>query len=82
MIDTPQITRTTAQLAALIQLTIPRAEIRSAMGPGLTEVMAAIKAQGIGPAGPWFTHHLKMNPATFDFEICAPVTAPVAPLKR
>lgn len=52
------------------------------MGPGITEVMAAVKAQGIGPAGPWFTHHLKMNPATFDFEICVPVTAPVTPAGR
>ena len=31
------------------------------MGPGITEVMAAVAAQGIGPAGPWFTHHLKMG---------------------
>jgi effector-binding domain-containing protein len=82
LIDTPQITTTTAQLAAVIRLTIPRNEIWSAMGPGLTEVMAAVKAQGIGPAGPWFTHHLTMNPATFDFEICVPVTAPVAPVGR
>ena len=82
MIDTPQITRTTAQLAAVIHVTIPRSEIRSAMGPGLAEVMAAVKAQGIGPAGPWFTHHLNMDPATFDFEICVPVTAPVAPVGR
>ena len=82
MIDTPQLTQTPAQLAAVIRLTIPRSEIRSAMGPGITEVMAAVKAQGIGPAGPWFTHHLKMDPATFDFEICVPVTAPVIPVGR
>ena len=50
--------------------------------PGLTEVMAAVKAQGIGPPGPWFTHHLKMNSAIFDFEICVPVNAPVAPVGR
>jgi uncharacterized protein YndB with AHSA1/START domain/effector-binding domain-containing protein len=81
-IDAPQITQTTAQLAAVIHLTIPRSEIRSAMGPALAEAIAAVKAQGIGPAGPWFTHHLKMNPATFDFEICVPVTAPVAPVGR
>jgi hypothetical protein len=31
--------------------------------------MAAVAAQGIAPAGPWFTHHLRMDPATFDFEI-------------
>ncbi len=82
MIGTPQITKTAEQFAAVIHLTIPRSEIRSVMGPGLAEVMAAVKAQGIGPAGPWFTHHLKMNPATFDFEICVPVNAPVTPVGR
>ena len=30
--------------------------MRSVMGPGLSEIMAAVKAQGIGPAGAWFTH--------------------------
>ncbi len=82
LIDTPTITETTRQMAALIHLTIPRSEIRSAMGPGLSEIMAAVTAQGIGPAGPWFTHHLKIDPATFDFEICVPVTAPVEPVGR
>jgi effector-binding domain-containing protein len=82
MIDTPQIIQTTAQLTAMIHLTIPRSEIRSAMGPGIGEVIAAAKAQGIGPAGPWFTHHLKMDSAIFDFEICVPVTAPVALVGR
>jgi effector-binding domain-containing protein len=82
MIDTPHITQTTPQLAAVIHLTIPRSEIRLAMGTGIAEVMEAVKAQGIGPAGPWFTHHLKMDPATFDFEICVPVTAPITPAGR
>jgi len=82
IIDAPQITNTSERLAAVIHLTIPRSEIRSVMGPGLTEVMGAVKAQGIGPAGPWFTHHLKMNPATFDFEICVPVSAPVVAVGR
>lgn len=82
IIDVPTITETSPQLAAAIHLTIPRSEIRTAMGPGLNEIMSAVKAQGIGPAGPWFTHHLKMNPATFDFEICVPVSAPVNPVGR
>jgi len=82
MIDTPHIMQTTAQLAAVIHVTIPRTEIQSAMGAGITEVMAVVRAQGIGPAGPWFTHHLAMNPATFDVEICVPVTAPVTPVGR
>lgn len=82
MIDRPQITETTAQLTAMIRLTIPRSEIQSVMGPGIGEVMAVVKAQGLGPVGPCFTHHLKMDPATYDFEICVPVTAPVTPAGR
>jgi effector-binding domain-containing protein len=82
MIEPPIVTKTTAQLAAVIHLTIPRSQIQSVMGPGLSEIMEAVKAQGIGPAGSWFTHHFKMDPATFDFEICVPVTAPVTPVGR
>lgn len=82
MIDTPQITRTDARLTAVIRLTIPREEIRNVMGRGIVEARAAVAAQGIAPAGPWFTHHLRMDPATFDFEIGVPVTAPVAAAGR
>jgi effector-binding domain-containing protein len=82
MLDTPQITQTAAQLTAVIRLTIPREEIRNVMGPGINEVMAAIAAQGIAPAGPWLTHHLRMNPDTFDFEIAVPVTSPVTAAGR
>jgi effector-binding domain-containing protein len=82
MLDTPQITKTAAQLTAVIHLTIPREEIRNVMGPGIGELMAALAAQGIAPAGPWFTHHLRMDPDLFDFEIGVPVTAPVAPAGR
>ena len=81
-IETPRITQTAAQLAAVVHITIPRTEIQSAMRDGITEAMAAVKAQGIGPAGPWFTHHLSMHPSTFDFEICVPVTAPVTSVGR
>jgi hypothetical protein len=45
MIDTPQITQTATQLTAIIRLTIPRAEIRNVMGPGIGELMAAVAAQ-------------------------------------
>jgi effector-binding domain-containing protein len=77
MIETPRITQTTDQLTALVHVTVPRDEIQNVMGPGLNEVYAAIAAQGVAPAGPWFTHHLRMDPAVFDFEICVPVSAPV-----
>jgi effector-binding domain-containing protein len=82
MIDTPQITQTAAQLTAIIRLTVPRAEIRNVMGPGMAEVMAAVAAQGIAPAGPLFSHHLRMDPDTFDFEIGVPVMAPVTAVGR
>ncbi len=82
MLDKPKITQTAAQPAAIIRLTIPREEIRNVMGPGYRELMAAIAAQGIAPAGPWFTHHLRMDPDTFDFEIGMPVTTPISAAGR
>jgi hypothetical protein len=51
MIEAPEITQTKAQLTAMIHLTIPRSEIRAAMGPGISEAMAAAKAQGIRRGG-------------------------------
>ena len=82
MIEKPQITEATPQAAAVIHVTIPREQIRDVMGPGYEEVMAAVKDQGIGPSGPWYTRHLKMTPEVFDFEICVPVSAPVKPVGR
>jgi effector-binding domain-containing protein len=82
MLDQPEIVRTTAQSTAVLRLTIPRTEIQNVMGPGYREVMAAVAAQGIAPVGPWFTHHLRMDPDTFDFEIGVPVATPVAAAGR
>jgi len=76
MIETPRITQTAAQLTASLHLIVPRTDIRRVMGPGLDEVRAAITAQQIAAAGPWFTHHLRMDPNVFDFEICIPVATP------
>ena len=81
-LDTPRITQTTAQQTAIIRLTISRGEIGNVMGPGVREVMAAIAAQGVAPAGPWFTHQLRMDPEVFDFEIGVPIVAPVAAVGR
>lgn len=78
MIDAPRIMQTVTQLTAVIHVTVPRVRIQEVMGPGLRELMAAVAAQGIAPTGPWFTHHLRMDPETFDFEISVPVAAPVA----
>lgn len=82
MLATPRIVQTVAQPAAVIRLTIPREEIRNVMGPGIGELMAAIAAQGVAPAGPVFSHHLRMDPHMFDFEIGVPVAAPVSATGR
>ena len=82
MLEEPQIVQTSTQLVATIRITIPRREIRNVMGPGRAELMAAVAAQGIAPAGPWFTHHLNTEPDTFDFEICVPVTTPITATGR
>jgi effector-binding domain-containing protein len=78
MLDTPKIVQTTDRHSAVIHLTIPRSEIQQVMGPGISEIFSTLAAQGISPTGPWFTHHLKMDPGVFDFEICVPVATPVA----
>lgn len=82
MLEEPQIVTTTAQHYAALHLVVPRSEIGNVMWPGVQEVMAAVAAQGMTPAGPWFTHHLTMPPGKFDFEICVPVATPVAPAGR
>jgi effector-binding domain-containing protein len=82
MIDSPQIVHTAASPIAVLHLTIPRSEIQKVMGPGIQELMATIAAQGITPTGPWFTHHLRMQPDTFDFEIGVPVSAPIVAAGR
>lgn len=82
MLDKPTILQTHAQKAAVIHLSIPRDRIQEEMGPGYNELMTTLKEQGITPAGPWFSHHLRMDPAVFDFEIGVPVSADVKPTGR
>ncbi len=82
MIEIPEIIQTTDRLTAFIHLTVPRDQIQSVMGPGIRELLGAIAAQGIDPAGPWFTHHLRRPTDTFDFEVSVPVLTPVAAVGR
>lgn len=82
MIDAPQVVESAEQLIAFIPLVVPRAEIQTVMGPTIREVYAALSAQGIAPAGPWFTHHRRRPAETFDFDVCVPVAAPVAATGR
>jgi effector-binding domain-containing protein len=82
MLDTPQVIQTAPQLIASIHLCVPWGDMRKVMGPGLSELKAAVAAQGIASTGPWFTHHFRRPTDTFDFEICLPVTAQVTPVGR
>ena len=66
----------------MLHIETPRSRMQQVMGPAIAEVMAAVRAQGIGPTGPWFAHHLKMSASDFDFDICVPVAAPVAATGR
>ena len=82
MIDEPHIADSAETPAAVIRFTIPRAEIRSVMGPAMRELLAVVAEQGVGPAGPIFSHHFRMDPEVFDFEVGAPVHGPVRPVGR
>ncbi len=77
MIDTPTLINTAAQRTALIHITVPRQDIQQAMGQGYQELMSTLAAQSITPTGPWYTHHLRMDPDVFDYELGAPVDQPV-----
>jgi len=52
-IDAPRVIQTALQLIASIHLCVPWGEMRKVMGPGLSELKAAVAAQGIKPTGPW-----------------------------
>jgi effector-binding domain-containing protein len=82
MIDTPKVVQTEARLTAMIHLTIPKADIQKEMGPGIQEVKATVARQGIEVTGPWLTHHLRIDPKVWDFEICVTVARPVTPAGR
>ena len=77
MRDEPKIHRTNSQLAATLHITVPRDQIREVMEPGLRELMATVNRQNVAITGPWFTHHFRMYPDVFDFEIGIPVESPV-----
>ena len=82
MLDKPTILETTAQPAAVIRLTIPREEMRLEMGLAIQELMSALAEQSVAPVGPMFSHHFKMDPAIFDFEVGMPIDVPITPSGR
>ena len=77
MIDTPQIARSAQQRTAVIPLSVARAEIGRVFAAAVGELLAAMREQGIEPAGPLFSYHLKMPGDVFEMEIGFPVDADV-----
>ncbi len=77
MIDEPRITEVPAVSAAIVRLTIPRAEMAQAFPRAIHEILDALADQGITPAGPPFARHLRHDPEVFDFEVGFPVEHPV-----
>ena len=82
MLNNPKIIQAKEQLTAVIHLTIARAEIQNVMGAAIAEVLSSLAAQGIAPAGPCFSYHLKVPSDIFDFEVGFPVGKPVSPTGR
>jgi effector-binding domain-containing protein len=74
MIEAPEIIHISKTQTALIPISAPQTEIRQAMGAGIRELIDALSAQQVMPAGPRFTHHLHRPSAQWDFEICVPVS--------
>ncbi len=82
MIDVPAVVEATPVRAAVIHFTIPRTEIQQAMGAGFGELISTLQAQGIAPAGAFFSHHFRVDATTFDFELGVPVATEVKPVGR
>jgi len=77
MIATPEIVQTNAEQAAVIHLTIPRAEMIKTFGTAVDELAAELTRQGVTPQGAVFAHHLITSTVTFDFELGIIVNRPV-----
>lgn len=78
----PEIVQVTAQKTAIVSIICPRSDIQKVMGPGVQEVYSALQAQGITPVGPWFSHHLRISPDVFEFDISVPVADVIRPVGR
>lgn len=73
MLSDHAIVEATPRPAACVRLTIPRSEMKASFGPAVGEVFTALRAQGLGPAGSLFAHHLDLSDETFDFCVGFPI---------
>jgi len=82
MIDPPRITQSVALTTAVIPLKIQFADMPKHVGPAIGELMKAVAAQDVGPAGPWFIRLFAKPTDVIDCEVAVPVRAPVKPTGR
>jgi effector-binding domain-containing protein len=78
LLDSPTITTSTHQHIAFVHVVTPREDMPKVFGPAISEVIAALKKQGVAPNGPVFAHHLEMSSKAFDFNVGLPVAKPLA----
>ena len=81
-LERPRVIETEALPMAKLYAKIPTSEIGQQMGTLLHELTEEVVRQGIAITGPWFTHHFRPPDAFFDFEVCLPVAAAIAPAGR
>jgi effector-binding domain-containing protein len=72
-IEPLQTHHTEAVPAAVIRLEIPRAEMQTEFPRAIHEILDALQARGLAPAGPPFARHFRFDPEVFDFEVGFPV---------
>jgi effector-binding domain-containing protein len=82
MIDEPTIATTDDQHIAYIHITVDRDKIAEAMDPAFAELFGVIGAQGLQVVGAPLSHHYRIEPGVFDFDLAVPVASPVAPSGR
>lgn len=82
MIDSPMILQSEQLHAATIRFTIPRNQIQIVMGPAMGEVLSTLKSQGLTASGPLFSHHFRMLPDIWDFEVGVPFVGTLTPAGR
>jgi effector-binding domain-containing protein len=76
MLEKPEIVRVERRDTAVVHITTPRERIEEAIDPAIREVVEALAAQGVPPAGPLVSSHLRLDPKIFDFKVGFPVERP------
>ena len=82
MLAPPEIVSFNGLRAACIHVVVARDQIEEVMREAITELMSTLAAQEVGPAGPLFSHHFRIDPETFDFEVGVPVAQPITAAGR